>query len=65
MNHSEYRDICARKEHKDLPVTLRNTRTGETGTLIQCSLWDTPEALLVSIHGEGFTTWYPPEVQEL
>lgn len=64
MNHREYRYACARREHKDLPVALRNLKTGENGTLVQCSEWETPEALMVRI-GNELSTWYPEDVQEV
>ncbi|NIQ94825.1 MAG: hypothetical protein GWO11_03670 [Desulfuromonadales bacterium] len=65
MEHKDYRYACARREHKDLPVELKNIKTGEIGTLIQCSEWDSPEGLLVNIGQGELTTWYPEEVQEV
>ena len=63
MRHQEYIDACERTEHKDLSVRVRNRRTGETGTIIQCTGWDTPEAFLVRV-GDEFISWSPAEVEE-
>lgn len=65
MEHKEYRHACARREHKDLPVQLKNINTGEIGTLVQCSEWDSPEGFLVRIGEDELSTWYPEEVQEV
>jgi hypothetical protein len=64
MKHRGYIDACERTEHKDMPVQLRNVETGETGTVIQCTGWDTPEAFLVRV-GEEVTSWLPTEVEEV
>lgn len=64
MEHRQYNDACARTEHKDRPALLRNLRTGEKGTVIQCSGWDTPEVFLVRV-GDDVTSWSPEEVEEV
>ncbi|HKK01149.1 MAG TPA: hypothetical protein VJ955_03190 [Desulfuromonadales bacterium] len=64
MDHRQYLDVCARTEHKDQPPQLRNLATGETGRVLQCSGWDTPEAILVRV-GNSVTTWSPGEVEEV
>jgi hypothetical protein len=64
MNHRQYLDVCARTEHKDQAPQLRNLLTGETGRVLQCSGWDTPEAILVSL-GDSVITWTPQEVEEV
>lgn len=63
MKHSEYRSVCARTEHKDQSVRLHNLKTGEEGTILQCSVTDYPETILVRT-GKEITTWYPEDVQE-
>lgn len=63
MRHQEYIDVCQRSEHKDMPARLRNLKTGETGTVIQCLLGETPEGFLVQV-GQEVTTWVPDEVEE-
>ena len=64
MRHQDYTDACQRTEHKDMPARLRNPRTGEIGTVVQCSGFDTPEAFLVRV-GQEVTSWTPEEVEEL
>jgi hypothetical protein len=64
MEHKAYIEACERTEHKDMPALLRNRKTGETGKVIQCSGWDTPEAFLVQV-GEEVTSWSPDEVEEV
>jgi len=64
MRHKEYIDVCQRTEHKDMPARLRNLKTGEIGTVIQCLLGETPEGFLVQV-GQEVTTWGPGEVEEV
>jgi len=64
MKHETYIDACERTEHKGAPARLRNVKTGEIGTVIQCTGFDTPEAFLVSI-GNDVTSWVPEEVEEV
>lgn len=64
MRHREYIEACERTEHKDLPVRLRNRSTGEMGTVIQCTGWDTPDVFLVRV-GNEVTSWSPEEVEEV
>lgn len=64
MEHRQYTDACARTEHKNLPARLHNLRTGEWGTVIQCSGWDTPEVFLVRV-GDEVTSWSPEDVEEV
>lgn len=64
MRHNEYVDACERAEHKDMPARLRNLRTGEIGTVMQCTTVSTPEAFLVRV-GAEVTSWTPDEVEEV
>ena len=63
MKHRDYTDVCERTEHKDMPARLRNLKTGEVGTVLQCTDWDRPDAFLVNVEGE-LTSWDPEEVEE-
>ena len=64
MKQQEYLDACARTEHKEMPACLRNTKTGEIGTIIQCTVKGNPEAFLVKV-GDEVTSWDPDEVEEV
>ncbi len=64
MKEQEYIDACQRTEHKDMPARLRNLKTGEIGSVIQCLLGETPKAFLVQV-GEDVTTWWPEDVEEV
>lgn len=64
MDKAQYQDACARSEHQDRPARLRNIRTGEMGTVIQCSGFDVPEAFLVKTE-ESVIAWSPEEVEEV
>jgi hypothetical protein len=64
MKHGSYIDACGRTEHKGMPARLRNLKTGEIGTVIQCTGFDIPEAFLVSV-GDEVTSWTPEEVEEV
>jgi len=64
MRHFAYKDACQTTEHRDMPVQLRNRRTGEIGTVIQCLPGEMPEAFLVDV-GYEVTTWDPEEVEEV
>ncbi|WP_432820868.1 hypothetical protein [Trichloromonas sp.] len=64
MKQKDYIDACQRTEHKDMPARLRNLKTGEIGTVIQCLLGETPKAFLVKV-GQDVTTWSPGEVEEV
>jgi len=64
MRHRDYIDACQRTEHRDMPAHLRNLKTGEVGTVMQCLPGETPEAFLVTV-GHEVTTWEPSEVEEI
>ncbi len=64
MENREYWDACQRTEHKDMPARLRNRKTGEIGTVIQCTGMDMADAFLVRV-GSEVTSWSPEEVEEI
>lgn len=64
MRHHDYIDACQRTEHKDMPARLRNLKTGEIGTVVQCLLGEMPKAFLVQV-GQEVTTWEPEDVEDV
>ncbi len=65
MRQREYKDICSRTEHRDETARVKNLRTGEVGTVVQCAVGDIPEVLLVRVNDLDVTSWSPEEVQEI
>ena len=62
MRENQYSNVCNRTEHKEEPVKLRNTRTGQIGFSFGCTMEG--ETVQIRLENGELDSWVKDECEE-
>lgn len=63
MKEFQHSAVCARTEHKEERVRLRNLKTGEIGLTFGCTIEG--QTIQVELENGEFDSWDPSDCEEI